>query len=142
LVLEWIAVFGDVPNEWMQQAKVAVGGQLDLFIKPRTDTVDTGDWKDVRVIGEHRISRNDWKRKFLQIGRYVRDVFSFQPTRRFFSRNFQEVQKISWKSPSNFSNLLCNTQKSLTIPADFALLLIRIANYIHDALDKGVETCQ
>lgn len=58
--------------------------QLDFFIKRRTDTVDIGhDWKDVRVIGEHRISQKEWKKKFLQIDRYVRDVFSVQPTRRF-----------------------------------------------------------
>ena len=58
--------------------------QLDLFIKRRTDTVDTShDWKDVRVIGEHRVSLKDWKAKLLQISRYVRDVFSVQPTRRF-----------------------------------------------------------
>ena len=30
----------------------------------------------------------------------------------------------------------------MTIPADFALLLIGVANYIHNALDEGVETCQ
>jgi Fungal protein kinase len=59
--------------------------QLDFFIKRRTDAVDTShDWKDVRIIGEHRVSRKDWKNKFLQIGRYVRDVFSVQPIRRFF----------------------------------------------------------
>lgn len=58
--------------------------QLDLFIKRRTDTVDTShDWKDVRVIGEHQVSQKEWKKKFLQIGRYVRDIFSVQPTRRF-----------------------------------------------------------
>ena len=58
--------------------------QLDFFIKRRTDTVDTShDWKDVRVIGEHQVSQKEWKKKFLQIGRYVRDVFSVQPTRRF-----------------------------------------------------------
>lgn len=66
----------------------SVGGesqrQLDLFIKRRTDTVDTShDWKDVQVIGKHRVSLNEWKKKLLQIIRYVRDVFSVQPTRRF-----------------------------------------------------------
>lgn len=65
-----------------------VGGearrQLDLFIKRRTDTVDTShDWKDVRVIGEYRVTLKEWKNKFLQICRYVRDVFSAQPTRRY-----------------------------------------------------------
>lgn len=65
-----------------------VGGearrQLDFFIKRRTGTVDTShDWKDVRVIGEHRASLGEWKKKILQISRYVRDVFSAQPTRRY-----------------------------------------------------------
>jgi hypothetical protein len=58
--------------------------QLDFFIKRRADVVDTShDWKDVRVIGEHRVSQKEWRNKFLQIGRYVRDIFSVQPTRRF-----------------------------------------------------------
>lgn len=58
------------------------GVSLTLFIKPRT--ADTRhDWKDVRVIGEHRVSNNEWRAKFLQVGMYVRDVFSVQLTRRF-----------------------------------------------------------
>lgn len=65
-----------------------VGGearrQLDLFIKRRTVNVDTRhDWKDVQVIGEHQINSKDWKSKFLQICRYVRDAFIVQPTRRY-----------------------------------------------------------
>ena len=58
--------------------------QLDFFIKKKTDAVDISyDWKNVRVIREHWVSNNHWKIKFLQISRYVRDVFSVQPTRRF-----------------------------------------------------------
>ncbi|MCJ1469210.1 hypothetical protein MMC07_007843 [Pseudocyphellaria aurata] len=58
--------------------------QLDFFIKRRTDLVDSShDWKDVRVIGEHQVSQKNWRNKFLQIGRYVRDVFTVQPNRRF-----------------------------------------------------------
>jgi Fungal protein kinase len=65
-----------------------VGGearrQLDFFVKRRTDDVDTShNWKDVRVIGEHQVSNTDWKKKLLQIARYVRDVFLAQPTRQF-----------------------------------------------------------
>jgi len=41
------------------------------------------DWKDVEVIGELTVSDNKKKAKLLQIGRYVRDVFSCQPTRRY-----------------------------------------------------------
>jgi hypothetical protein len=58
--------------------------QLDIFVKQKTDIEGPRhDWKDVRIIGEHRASNNQWKDKFLQLGRYVRDVFSVQPTRRF-----------------------------------------------------------
>ncbi|KAL9100405.1 MAG: hypothetical protein Q9163_004215 [Psora crenata] len=58
--------------------------QLDLFIKRRTDKIDAEhNWKDVRVIGEHRVTKEPWRNKFLQVGRYVRDVYFAQPTRRF-----------------------------------------------------------
>ncbi|XP_044714731.1 kinase [Hirsutella rhossiliensis] len=40
------------------------------------------DWRDVEVIGELKASNNNKKATLLQIGRYVRDVFSCQPTRR------------------------------------------------------------
>ena len=43
----------------------------------------THEWKDVEVIGELKESNNDKKATLLQIGRYVRDVFSSQPTRRY-----------------------------------------------------------
>lgn len=57
--------------------------QLDLFVKHR-DTpslFDIHHWEDVRVIGEHTVL-TDSGRKFLQLARYVRDVFSTQPRRR------------------------------------------------------------
>jgi Fungal protein kinase len=58
--------------------------QLDLFIRRRTVAADMiHDWRDVRVIGEHQVSNKEWRKKFLQVGRYVSDVFSVQPTRRF-----------------------------------------------------------
>ncbi|XP_044714761.1 kinase [Hirsutella rhossiliensis] len=47
------------------------------------DLVDAAhDWRDVEVIGELKASNNNKKATLLQIGRYVRDVFSCQPTRR------------------------------------------------------------
>ena len=58
--------------------------QLDLFIKRRGETASTiHDWKDVQVIGELKLSNKEWKQKLLQLSRYMRDVFSTQPTRRF-----------------------------------------------------------
>jgi hypothetical protein len=58
--------------------------QLDLFIKRRSNTAGpTHDWKDVHVIGEHKQSEERLKPLLLQLGRYVRDVFTAQPTRRF-----------------------------------------------------------
>jgi Fungal protein kinase len=94
-VWKWLS---DIQDEYLTKAcgiyyttsatTELVGGearrQLDFFIKRRMDDVDTShDWKDVRVVGEHRVSKNDWKKKLLQIARYVRDIFSAQPTRRF-----------------------------------------------------------
>ncbi|KAL9124715.1 MAG: hypothetical protein Q9217_005981 [Psora testacea] len=59
--------------------------QLDVFVKPNGETFSKTihDWKDVQVIGELRESDKDWKFKLLQLGRYMRDVFATQPTRRF-----------------------------------------------------------
>jgi len=59
--------------------------QLDLFVK-RNDglTSDTvHDLKDVKMIGELKESNSDKKGTLLQISRYVRDIFSCQPTRRY-----------------------------------------------------------
>ena len=59
--------------------------QLDIFVKRNGENISktVHDWKDVEVIGELRESNNDWKAKLLQLGRYMRDVFATQPTRRF-----------------------------------------------------------
>ncbi|KAN0073910.1 hypothetical protein V8E54_007847 [Elaphomyces granulatus] len=54
--------------------------QIDLFIRRNNGQPPHAahDWRDVEVIG------NDKKKgTLLQIGRYVRDVFSCQPTRRY-----------------------------------------------------------
>ncbi|KAL8847182.1 MAG: hypothetical protein Q9221_007767 [Calogaya cf. arnoldii] len=59
--------------------------QIDLFVKPNNKKLSkvVHDWKDVEVIGELKESNKDKKATLLQIGRYVRDVFSCQPTRRY-----------------------------------------------------------
>jgi len=59
--------------------------QLDLFVKRRSDTTSlTHHWKDVQVIAEHKQSKSKGlKPLLLQLGRYMRDVFTAQPTRRF-----------------------------------------------------------
>ncbi|KAI9696613.1 MAG: hypothetical protein M1836_005632 [Candelina mexicana] len=50
--------------------------QLDIFIKRKSNISETAhNWKDVQVV--------DFKPLLLQLGRYMRDVFSAQPTRRF-----------------------------------------------------------
>ncbi|MCJ1425542.1 hypothetical protein MMC29_003442 [Sticta canariensis] len=58
--------------------------QLDVFVKPNDKNISNTihDWKDVEVIGELRESDKEWKVKLLQLGRYMRDVFATQPTRR------------------------------------------------------------
>ncbi|KJZ70353.1 hypothetical protein HIM_10244 [Hirsutella minnesotensis 3608] len=68
--------------------KDLVGGeaqrQIDLFVKRKNGQPDAAhDWRDVEVIGELKASNNNKKATLLQIGRYVRDVFSCQPTRRY-----------------------------------------------------------
>lgn len=59
--------------------------QLDIFIKRKSNVSRTAhNWKDVQVIGEHKTSNSkDFKPLLLQLGRYIRDVFTAQPTRRF-----------------------------------------------------------
>lgn len=59
--------------------------QIDLFIKRNNvEAPDAAhDWRDVEVIGELKASNSNKKGTLLQIGRYVRDVFSCQPTRRY-----------------------------------------------------------
>ncbi|KJZ71102.1 hypothetical protein HIM_09521 [Hirsutella minnesotensis 3608] len=68
--------------------KDLVGGeaqrQIDLFVKRKNGQPDAAhDWRDVQVVGELKASNNNKKATLLQIGRYVRDVFSCQPTRRY-----------------------------------------------------------
>ncbi len=59
--------------------------QLDIFIKQKSNASGTiHNWKDVQVIGEHQKSNSkDFKPLLLQLGRYMRNVFTAQPTRRF-----------------------------------------------------------
>ncbi|OJD28487.1 hypothetical protein ACJ73_00118 [Blastomyces percursus] len=61
--------------------------QIDLIIKQKTGEPEPSDtkhnWKDIEVIGELKASNNGVKRTLVQIGRYVRDVFTCQPTRRY-----------------------------------------------------------
>ncbi|KAL9585487.1 MAG: hypothetical protein Q9203_004230 [Teloschistes exilis] len=59
--------------------------QIDLFVKPNNEMLSkvVHGWKDVKVIGELKESNKDKKATLLQIGRYVRDMFSCQPTRRY-----------------------------------------------------------
>lgn len=60
--------------------------QLDLIVKCRsTPRTQKHDVKDFLVIGELTSSDKSttWKRKFLQLATYMRDIFSAQPTRRF-----------------------------------------------------------
>ena len=61
--------------------------QIDLFVKPSNEKLskEVHNWKDVEVVGEltETDTKNITKAKLLQIARYVRDVFSTQPTRRY-----------------------------------------------------------
>ena len=95
-VLEW---FFGLQSEFLSDAKgfyctsesskdltgAEARRQLDLFIKPQDVKKANAvhNWKDVNVIGELRASNHEWKKKFLQLGRYMRDVYTTQPIRRF-----------------------------------------------------------
>ena len=62
--------------------------QMDLFIKQKGIVSGTAhNWKDVQVVQvvcEHKKSSlKEFKSRLLQVGRYMRDVFTAQPTRRF-----------------------------------------------------------
>lgn len=57
--------------------------QLDIFLKRKHVKTTKHDWKDILVIGEHKESRNGPKELLLQLSRYMRDLFTSQPTRRF-----------------------------------------------------------
>ena len=94
-VWEWLSLFQDkhLSNSpgvlyTTESTSDLTGGeaqrQLDLFVKRRG--IETGgkhDWKDVRVIGELKRSKWPLKRILLQLARYMRDVFTAQPIRRF-----------------------------------------------------------
>lgn len=58
--------------------------QLDVFTK-RRGIGETGkhNWEDVRVIGELKRSTWDLKSLLLQLARYIGDIFTAQPNRRF-----------------------------------------------------------
>ena len=59
--------------------------QLDILIKRKSTVSGTAhNWKDVVVVSEHKKSNNkEFKSRLLQLGRYMREVFTVQPTRRF-----------------------------------------------------------
>jgi len=95
-VLEWLFQFqeeflADAPGVYYtsESSKDLTGAearrQLDVFLKPNGKNISktVHKWKDVEVIGELRESDKEWKAKLLQLGRYMRDVFATQPTRRF-----------------------------------------------------------
>ena len=96
-VVEWLLRFQD---EFLsdsqgiyyttESSKDLTGGearrQIDIFIKRRsTVSRKAHNWKDVQVVCEHKKSdgSDKFKSRLLQIGRYMRDVFTAQPTRRF-----------------------------------------------------------
>ncbi|KAK3371853.1 serine/threonine-protein kinase Sgk2 [Lasiosphaeria ovina] len=61
-------------------------GQMDLFLQKRaTEATGIYWYKDVLVVGEQKKTHNTarFKADFLQLTRYVRNIFADQPTRRF-----------------------------------------------------------
>ena len=66
-------------------ARAKARRQLNIFNNRKSNVSGTGfHWKDVQVIGEYQKSNSkDFKSLLLQLGRYMRDVFTAQPARRF-----------------------------------------------------------
>lgn len=57
--------------------------QLDILMKPRTSATEKHLWEDIALVGELKQSYHGTKEMLLQLMRYVRDIFTAQPTRRF-----------------------------------------------------------
>ncbi|SLM36384.1 protein [Lasallia pustulata] len=59
--------------------------KLDILIKRKSSVSGTAhNWKNVQVVSELKeSSEKDCKALLLQLGRYIREVFTAQPTRRF-----------------------------------------------------------
>ncbi|KAF2457385.1 hypothetical protein BDY21DRAFT_385711 [Lineolata rhizophorae] len=80
---------GDTRRAYYESSHRTIAGEArrkpDLIVKARQGTEPGAkyDWRDVAVIGDLKSSNYDPKSALLQIGRYVRDVFAHQPTRRF-----------------------------------------------------------
>ena len=59
--------------------------QLDVVLKRRAkvgmDNEEKHNWKYVLVLGKLKQSEQDFEPLLLQLSRYVRDVFTAQPTR-------------------------------------------------------------
>ncbi|KAJ4308018.1 hypothetical protein N0V84_012350 [Fusarium piperis] len=69
------------PNEFKERK-----GQMDLFFQvPSKKPGNKLEYKEVLVIGEHKKSydKSRFKEDFLQLTRYIRNVFADQPTRRY-----------------------------------------------------------
>ena len=72
-----------------ESSKDLTGGearrQLNILIKQKSNVSGTAhNWKDAVVVSEHKQSNiKEFKSRLLQLGRYMRDVFTAQPTRRF-----------------------------------------------------------
>ncbi|KAL1978298.1 hypothetical protein VTN31DRAFT_1157 [Thermomyces dupontii] len=59
--------------------------QIDVILKRknRSPSDTKHNWRDIEVIGELKASEHSVKCPLVQLARYARDVFAYQPTRRY-----------------------------------------------------------
>ena len=106
--------------------------QIDILLKTRiAQTKEKHHFEDFRVVGELTTSSksSSWKRKFLQLAVYMRDIFSTQPTRLFvhgfllFGTNMQLwVFDRSGAVGSEVFNILEEPERFIRIICGYALM--------------------
>lgn len=98
LVLEWIAMFGDVPEEWGQQAQLVVGDRKDEI-----PAASLSDWLLETYFDSMR--KVEFERKDIQrLGNLLTQMMRYRPQDRLA---FQDVLKHEWFA----ENPLANAQK-------------------------------
>ncbi|GKU11172.1 unnamed protein product [Fusarium langsethiae] len=116
-------------------------GQMDLFFQiPAKKVGSTPTYKDVLVIGEHKKSydKSRFKEDFLQLTRYVRSVFTDQPTRRYvhaFSLCASTMELWIFDRSGPYSSGIFNIQEE---PEKFARALVGYATM--DDAAMGLDT--
>ncbi|EGX92351.1 serine/threonine-protein kinase Sgk2 [Cordyceps militaris CM01] len=118
-------------------------GQFDIFFQtPAAEGNNTFYYKNVLVVGELKLSFDSgrFKADFLQLARYVRGVFTDQPTRRFvhaFTLCADEMELWVFDRSGPYSSGRFNIHKK---PDNFARAIIGYATMDNDAMGLDIFT--